>query len=491
MKIYLITFLCFFSCLCIAKLAPSFDCGKARTDVEHAICTSPVVSQMDRKMSLLYRQYIIKLSKEDAVVAKKMQRLWLSRQGQCSDIDNLSECIKNNYSEWLEAMNKGVLLTNIPIDKNNSFIVSPFNGNIKYDLMTIPSKEELLEGELKESYVLNLIEGGTIKNLHRGNFYYYGIQLYEDKVQSISFYLSSNGKRHVALQQSYADYGGRCGASRNKTLNFLSISDNHKKFKSVVLSEADEACGVYHNELYDWEVKLNGNLVFYELDDYSFYYHATFTEILATEVDSQNGLFKNYYWIDPSKDNYLGVPYKQIIEEVKSEILSESYTKGTKLCLVPGNGLHDYKWLKGILSRYKIGFNQIEFYSKNFLVPEALKAGLKYQPLLEAALLYLDKAREIPDWENRLINSAKKYPQIQATASYYYNGSSEWDVNPFIEAGFYTDSTCYSRQPSPWSHASMEEWYYLFWARRIDDGNLERAEGLLKLIVELMSLNRP
>lgn len=488
MKIYSTIFLCLYSYFSLAQSSPSFDCEKATTDVEHAICESTTISQLDSEMSLLYQQYINKLPKEHLGTAKKMQRLWIKRRGKCSDTDKLTECIEKNYSKWLEAMHKGVLLASIPIGESANEIRSPFNSNTLFKLKVTPSTENLYEGVRSESYELYLTEKDSVKTLHSGNLFSFGNDYKEDKILRVLFYLSVNGKKHVALMRSQANYGGRCSASRTIDLHFLANNQQHDKIKKINMSEADEACGTYYSELYNWEVAPNGNLIFSNLEDYSFYHQQVFTEIKATEIDSEQGSYKSYYWVDPSNETYLGVEYSKIIEDVERGIWGINNISGTELCVIPGNGLSDYWRLKEILSQYKLGFNQIEFYSQNILAPEKLRAALQYRPLLEAALFYLNEARKVPNWKNKIVESAKKYPQIQASSNFYYSGDSDWDFNPFVEAGFYTDNNCYSQQSSPWSHASMEEWYYLFWARRIEDGYLERAENILRLVINMMDV---
>ena len=54
--------------------------------------------------------------------------------------------------------------------------------------------------------------------------------------------------------------------------------------------------------------------------------------------------------------------------------------------------------------------------------------------------MYLYKAREIPGWEKKLVEATAKYPQVQATSNFYFDGEADWKVNPFIQAGFYRKS---------------------------------------------------
>ena len=106
--------------------------------------------------------------------------------------------------------------------------------------------------------------------------------------------------------------------------------------------------------------------------------------------------------------------------------------------------------------------------------------------MLEAALLYLEKAKELDDWENKLVDTAKNYEVYEG---YYHSAHDElsWDTNQFHTAGFYTDRSCLANIPSPFHMASAEEWFYLFWARRVQDGNLESAKSILQLVINYMN----
>ena len=78
-----------FSLLISPLYAASFDCSKATTETEKAICADPELSALDRLMGLLW--------KKQAQVSKKRlteQKKWLGKRDECSaDL----ECLKTSY----------------------------------------------------------------------------------------------------------------------------------------------------------------------------------------------------------------------------------------------------------------------------------------------------------------------------------------------------------------------------------------------------------
>ncbi|WP_161630560.1 lysozyme inhibitor LprI family protein [Pseudoduganella violaceinigra] len=79
---------------------PSFDCAKASTKVEHAICTTPVVAKRDLEMALLVRE--MKLGYDTLDSRKKLlvfQRAWLKqRDAECSPASDIGSCLVGQYA---------------------------------------------------------------------------------------------------------------------------------------------------------------------------------------------------------------------------------------------------------------------------------------------------------------------------------------------------------------------------------------------------------
>ncbi len=77
------------------KLAPSYDCGKASTETEKAICAREDLAALDRALSATYRDARARLG--DAAV-KQPQRKWLAERNRCGGD---SECLGRRMRERL------------------------------------------------------------------------------------------------------------------------------------------------------------------------------------------------------------------------------------------------------------------------------------------------------------------------------------------------------------------------------------------------------
>lgn len=66
------------------RSAPSFDCAKASNDVEHAICSSPELSEIDSEMGRAYGDLVRALDPSGRTELKSEQREWIiRRQHEC------------------------------------------------------------------------------------------------------------------------------------------------------------------------------------------------------------------------------------------------------------------------------------------------------------------------------------------------------------------------------------------------------------------------
>lgn len=78
--------------------AASFDCEKARTDVEKKICADSELSHLDDQLEQAYQ--IASRTAPNAVILRDDQRNWLAARNRCSD----KECLRNAYSRRLKAL---------------------------------------------------------------------------------------------------------------------------------------------------------------------------------------------------------------------------------------------------------------------------------------------------------------------------------------------------------------------------------------------------
>lgn len=92
--------------------AASFDCAKATTKVEKAICADDGLSSLDDEMAAAYK---LALKKGNASKIKSAQKDWLQERNSCASDDsgayaNMQECIKEQYNYRLFDLNRMVYL---------------------------------------------------------------------------------------------------------------------------------------------------------------------------------------------------------------------------------------------------------------------------------------------------------------------------------------------------------------------------------------------
>lgn len=81
--------------------AASFDCAKAGTLVEKAICSDPVLSGMDSDLGRAYKAALAASPSPDTL--KAGQRAWLTQRNQCQD----TGCLRSAYQSRLAVLQGG------------------------------------------------------------------------------------------------------------------------------------------------------------------------------------------------------------------------------------------------------------------------------------------------------------------------------------------------------------------------------------------------
>ena len=86
------------------NMGPSFDCDKASTATEKAICSSEMLSNLDRELAAAYKVARGNIDKEsrNLTVLRNQQRQWVKkRSSTCSD--NV-QCLSRMYQERIKAL---------------------------------------------------------------------------------------------------------------------------------------------------------------------------------------------------------------------------------------------------------------------------------------------------------------------------------------------------------------------------------------------------
>jgi uncharacterized protein len=92
------------------SLAPSFDCAKAQSDVDEAICASDALASLDLELARLYRLATRgPHATADRVKAlKQSQRDWLRERSECWKASiGLETCVANAYAFRIHALREG------------------------------------------------------------------------------------------------------------------------------------------------------------------------------------------------------------------------------------------------------------------------------------------------------------------------------------------------------------------------------------------------
>lgn len=96
----------FFICMIIISqglFAASFDCNKAKTEIEHAICDNKNVSRLDEGLNYTYQQFYIYKNTDEKISFRKQQLRWIkNRDIACSAVDNKKECLISEYKSRIK-----------------------------------------------------------------------------------------------------------------------------------------------------------------------------------------------------------------------------------------------------------------------------------------------------------------------------------------------------------------------------------------------------
>lgn len=98
-----------------AAQAASFECTKAKTPQEKAICASPKLSQADENMAAVYKNVLAAVPREIATELREDQRQWLRwiavecPAGESERRETLAECLLRNYQSRTEDLQHTIL----------------------------------------------------------------------------------------------------------------------------------------------------------------------------------------------------------------------------------------------------------------------------------------------------------------------------------------------------------------------------------------------
>ncbi|MDG4597321.1 MAG: lysozyme inhibitor LprI family protein [Candidatus Contendobacter sp.] len=95
--------LCCVGLLPLATFAASYDCTRASTAAEIAVCDNPSLSRMDEDLAVTYRSLLDRLPPRQAAHLRDDQRSWLVARDSCgADV----RCLRARYQERMARLSE-------------------------------------------------------------------------------------------------------------------------------------------------------------------------------------------------------------------------------------------------------------------------------------------------------------------------------------------------------------------------------------------------
>ncbi len=91
------------SLLPLSAHAASYDCTRADTAAEIAVCSNPSLNRLDEELAVEYRSLLNRLPPRKAEMVRQDQRSWLSARDTCgADV----RCLRARYQERSARLNE-------------------------------------------------------------------------------------------------------------------------------------------------------------------------------------------------------------------------------------------------------------------------------------------------------------------------------------------------------------------------------------------------
>lgn len=189
-----------------------FNCAKASTVIEKAICHNKRIASADREMNTQYKSARKKLSKTQAKALKKEQRSWMKQRRTCKKNKKADiPCLRLSYAQrlaTLQKINNSAFGNGIGI--NGSYLVGLKSTKTKLKsslpfLLALASEQEEVAVDLMDNNARNLNytvkQSGEVTEL-KGQYDYDSICWPADCIKYISFSFAVDNKGKIAISKS-------------------------------------------------------------------------------------------------------------------------------------------------------------------------------------------------------------------------------------------------------------------------------------------------
>jgi len=212
--------------------AASFDCTKAASPFEKAICSDPDLSAQDDTLAVAYKTAVGGLSKEGSDVMLKGQRDWLAFVGKvCADdmlpgVDSLEServaCLSSQYITRIRSLKGSRMLGGLRFFLSDTFWSAPDpDGETYYKIATATTSSPRLDGNGKDAKPFNaMIESEVAKAVKAFAAEGGGEDVSTSSDSDLSLTVSNVNDARIDVEVS-TYWFGHGAAHGNYTINYL------------------------------------------------------------------------------------------------------------------------------------------------------------------------------------------------------------------------------------------------------------------------------
>ena len=496
-----------------ASIQASFDCQKARTSVEKQICHSSELARLDVQLNRLYWKFFNQLPADKKSIARQMQRNWIiHRERDCrknpqridwftqdwlfdrwtvqkqdpeDEAAREQKCVRRYLNDAITHLKKGILISITPFEKSiaKSRVGLPGVDTILSHAEMVPVEygdpDDLVE---QTSFYAN--SQGQDQLLSASIAATLGTVYSSTESIALRSYLLADGRYYQAMAEVYSEDAARCSSYSSFSLAFFKMDGGKVQFfndgvgGNVPYTLLGSACDSNYGAMINKAANKQG-LFFDIMQSGPGIYSVEFPEVTRYLVEESTGSYQTTTPIDPDLTTFNGTAYSHLYETLLGKLKLDSKLDQ---CQQISQQFEPYLAIKGHVAALGVGREQAFYTLTHLSDPLQKYPKLSYfQPSIQALLNYLEKARKVPDWQPKLQAAVKQYPEPDYQG---FKHKADWTKNPFQQAGFEHDPGCFSSTPSPDSNMSLEEWFYAFWARRVNDGTLEQTEQILRTLLK-------
>ena len=496
-----------------APIQASFDCQKARSSVEKQICHSSELARLDVQLNHLYWKFFNQLPVDKKSIARQMQRNWIIHRerdcrtnpqridwftqdwlfdqsaGQEQDPEDEAarekKCIRRYLDDAITHLEKGILISITPFEKyvTKSRVGLPGVDAILSHAEMVPDEYEDPETQVEQiSFYANTLDKDHLLSAS-ANFGGGVANNFTTESVALRSYLLADGRYYQAMTEINSENSGRCTSYSAFSLAFFKTDGGKVQFfhsdeeYSVPYTQQNSACGYTYGALIK-EGAIEQGLFFDSMQSRNGIFSIKFPEVKRYIVEESTASYQTTTPIDPDLTAFNGTAYRHLYQTLLGDLKSDSKLDQ---CQQISQQFEPYLAIKGTLAAWGVSREQAFYTLAHLSSPLQKYPKLSYfQPSIQALLSYLEKARKVPDWQAKLQAAMEQYPEPN---HHGFKSGVEWTKNPFQQAGFEHDPGCFSSTPSAETNMSLEEWFYAFWARRINDGTLEQSEQILRALL--------